>query len=82
VPLLPYRLNYPALIPDEFKPACLYSANDLYTLLKRHLQGNIRIDDVRPLQTFVAQYDWQRMAPQYDAALTRLVQAQQSDPGT
>ncbi len=82
IPLLPYRLNYPALMPDAFKSACLYSANDLYTLLKRHLQGEISVDNINPLQEFITRFDWQRMAPQYDAALTRLAQVPQSDSGT
>ena len=81
VPLLPYRLNYPALIPDRFKEACLYSGDDLYGILKRHFQGDIQLEDVSHLQDFIAQFDWQAMAPQYDRELIQLVQAQQSDPG-
>lgn len=74
IPLLPYRLNYPALVPEAWHEQCLYSANDLYTLLRSHLRGHQAVDR-QVLARHVAQFDWAQMAPQYDAALSRLVQA-------
>lgn len=73
VPLLPYRLNYPALIPESWHEACLYRANDLYGLLKRHLQGSLTVD-TNALRQHIAGYDWAQMTPVYDDALTRLAQ--------
>ena len=73
VPLLPYRLNYPALVPTAARERCLYSANDLYGLLVRHLQGDITVDTAA-LRTHVARYDWTHIAPEYDQALTLLAQ--------
>jgi hypothetical protein len=80
VPLLPYRLNYPALVPASQAENCLYSANDLYGLLKRHLLGQIQVDRAA-LREHVARFDWRRMAPQYDQAFTQLVQAHRAGPG-
>ncbi|HLV35579.1 MAG TPA: DUF3524 domain-containing protein [Spirillospora sp.] len=73
VPVLPYRLNYPALVPEPLREHCLYSANDLYSRLAAFLRGEIHVETA-PLQQHIARYDWQRMAPQYDEALIRLVQ--------
>ena len=81
VPLLPYRLNYPSLIPTAYHEACLYSANDLYSLLRQHLQGQIQVDRA-VLREHIAQYDWQEMAPQYDESFTRLVRAHQAGSGS
>ena len=81
IPLLPYRLNYPALIPDQWHTRCLYSANDLCGLLLRHLQEEIAVntDDLRHS---VMQYDWSQIASRYDEALTRLAQGLRPVPGS
>lgn len=73
VPLLPDRLNYPALIPEDQRALCLYPDDRLHPLLLRHLRGEISVDMDR-LQGSAARFDWLQVAPQYDTALTRLAQ--------
>lgn len=73
VPLLPNRLNYPALVPASQQGACLYPDDQLLPLLLRHLRGEAAAD-TDTLRAHVAAYDWSAMAPVYDAALTKLVQ--------
>lgn len=73
VPLLPRRLNYPALVPADQHTACLYDESPL-PLLLRHLRGEITVDRAA-LRDYIAQFDWAVMGPQYDAALTRLIPA-------
>jgi glycosyltransferase involved in cell wall biosynthesis len=73
VPILPRRLNYPALVPDEWHPQCLYGGNRPEYLLRAHLTGEIRVP-AAPLQAHIARYDWRRVAAQYDDALEHLVQ--------
>lgn len=65
-PLLPKRLAYPEHIPEELHPRFFYDDfDDLVGKLKNLIMNiwEVRQADV---QTFVAKYDWQRMAPIYD----------------
>lgn len=71
VPLLPDRLNYPALLPESQRAACLYPRDRLLPLLLRHLRGQVSADRAA-LRASAARFDWARLAPQYDAALSRL----------
>lgn len=71
-PVLPRRLNYPALVPPEFHAQTLYPADaDLLAALRA------RLADPRPappeLRAHVARYDWAHVAPLYDQALAALV---------
>jgi glycosyltransferase involved in cell wall biosynthesis len=77
VPLLPDRLNYPALIPPELHTRCLFPGHDLLPLLLQHIGGELRLneDALAALQKNVAQYDWATMSSVYDAALAALVKA-------
>lgn len=71
-PLLPRRLAYPEHIPDELHSRFFYDdGNDLVEKLK-NLILNIREVRQENVQTFVAKYDWQRMAPIYDNAFEGL----------
>lgn len=72
IPILPNRLNYPNLLTDDTKSACLYKDGKLTTLLKHHLDGTIQVD-TSPLKEKIAQYDWTTIAPQYDRALTNIM---------
>jgi len=75
VPLLPHRLNYPYLIPAGFGEGCLYADDGaLVDALRRHLIERPAVD-TEALRERVSQYDWSVVAPLYDAALSRLVQA-------
>lgn len=73
VPLLPDRLNYPALVPASQQHVCLYTDDQLLPLLLRHLRGDASVD-TDALRAHVAAYDWSTVAPLYDAALTALAQ--------
>ncbi|PJF40728.1 MAG: DUF3524 domain-containing protein [Chloroflexi bacterium] len=73
IPILPGRLNYPALMPEAYHDDCLYRGNALQPLLIKHLTGDIAVDTI-PLQRFISQFEWQHIAPQYDAAFSQLIQ--------
>ncbi len=76
VPLLPRRLNYPALVPETEHRVCTYHGDGgLHPLLRRHLTESISIN-VDALRAHVAQFDWSKMAPRYDKVLTLLAQGQ------
>ncbi len=71
-PVLPRRLNYPALVPERWHRETFYDAQ---AGLIRRLRE--RLNDPRPappeLRTHVAAFDWRTLAPQYDAAFAALV---------
>lgn len=71
VPLLPRRLNYPDLIPQEWHSACLYAEGGLYHLLRDHLLGQPAVD-TGAIKSHVARYDWRRVIGLYDDALEAL----------
>ncbi len=71
-PVLPRRLNYPALVPSAWHSETIYDTDDdLLPLLRA------RLTDPRPappdLRAHMAQFDWAQMAPQYDAAFAALL---------
>ena len=66
VPLLPRRLNYPALVPEAFHGACLYGEGDFENALREMILGGAW-RDIRP-QPWTERFDWRRLAPLYDAA--------------
>jgi glycosyltransferase involved in cell wall biosynthesis len=72
VPLMARRLNYPYLLPEEYREVCTFKDDDLVPQLRRHLRGEYVIDR-DALRSHVAGFDWQRMAPQYDATLAGLI---------
>lgn len=74
IPILPDRLNYPALVPDAYRNTCLYQHdNDLLPLVLRFLRQEIGID-THDLQTYIAQFDWAMIASTYDEIFRLLVQ--------
>jgi len=67
-PILPNRLNYPTFVPEPARPLCLY---DDHAALCDLLEGAIcDVGRRRNLRDAVAGYDWDALAPVYDAALT------------
>jgi glycosyltransferase involved in cell wall biosynthesis len=70
-PLLPDRLNYPALVPEAWHQETLY--RDLAALVRR---ARARLDDPQPappaLRAHVAAFDWRTLAPVYDARFTSI----------
>ncbi len=75
LPILPDRLNYPALISDELKSTCLYQRGKLTGQLRYHLDAG-QWPDTSGLRDQVAAFDWRVMAPRYDDELEALVNRQ------
>ena len=72
LPILPNRLNYPGLLTEDAKRACLYQRGRLAAQLRYHLTHRPRLDKSK-LRNKIARYDWRKMAPRYDAELEALV---------
>ncbi len=72
MPILPDRLNYPYLLTDDLKRACLYQRDRLTAQLRYHLDGDLGLDTTA-LRQKIAQFDWRIIAPRYDAELLELV---------
>ncbi|MCP4544572.1 MAG: DUF3524 domain-containing protein [Chloroflexi bacterium] len=73
-PILPRRLTYPEIIPTPYHEDCLYE--DFESLLTRlrwalshSKQARILAARLRPA---VARFDWAKMVPRYDEAMTTL----------
>ena len=68
-PLLPYRLSFPELIPEEFHCAHFYqNDNDLneklISLIKTYKKR-----DSKALKKVALKFDWNYLAPVYDAKM-------------
>lgn len=74
IPILPWRMNYPALVPEAWHDACLYGQQSLTDLLAAHLRGEYSVP-ASDLQMHIAPYDWTIVAAQYDDELERLASA-------
>lgn len=70
-PILPHRLSYPELIPEQFHLRCLYeNQGGLVQRLRWALTHvNEAGEMAQALATAVHAYDWSRLAPEYDARL-------------
>ncbi len=77
VPILPDRLNYPNLITEELKRACLYQRDRLTAQLRYHLDSGVRLDTTA-LREKISRFDWRLMAPHYDDELEALAIRQRS----
>jgi len=71
-PVLPDRLNYPALVPPALHPQTIYRGRaGLTDCLREHLT---RPQPAPPaLREHVAGFDWRALAPQYDAAFAAVL---------
>jgi glycosyltransferase involved in cell wall biosynthesis len=65
-PILPRRLSYPDLIPEEHHADCLY--DDFDGLMDRLRYAVGHIDQIRALslQPVMGRFDWRNMAARYD----------------
>ena len=72
-PLLPKRLAYPELIPEEFHP--LYFYNDFEDLVERLRKAIVNIDQTRNhnLQNVAEKFKWENMAENYDEQMAAAV---------
>lgn len=68
-PVLPDRLSYPWLIPDEYHDEVLYPEGELGPALARTLR---RPPAPEPLAESMKRFDWIEMAPDYDSRLEAL----------
>ena len=78
LPLLPRRLAYPEILPEEFHADCLYAdAGDLAARLTALLLGGARSDSAERLRGRLAasmrRHDWEHARPAFDREIDRLV---------
>ena len=75
-PLLPHRLSYPELLPKKLHTACLY--DDQESLVDKLIWALTHREEIHKLSerlaTAVSSYDWQQIAPKYDARMLKLCQ--------
>jgi glycosyltransferase involved in cell wall biosynthesis len=77
-PILPRRLSYPELIPEECHATCLYNDFDgLLTRLRHAIHHAGEVSSIS-LQQHVARFDWLQMAARYDERLERVVVQKQA----
>jgi glycosyltransferase involved in cell wall biosynthesis len=71
-PVLPQDLAYPELIPSAHHEACLY--DDFDGLLARlgHALTHVGRTRAFSLRASMMQFDWQQIAPRYDALLAKV----------
>lgn len=70
LPLMPRRLNYPALIPPEQHDLCLYDDGGLAAALRRTLH----VGAPPTLREYVARFDWRALAPVYDHTFEAVIE--------
>jgi glycosyltransferase involved in cell wall biosynthesis len=72
-PVLPRDLAYPELIPETHHDACLYG--DFEGLLQRLRWAITHVESARAfsLRKHLVQFDWLKMAPQYDVRMAEAV---------
>ena len=73
-PILPNRLSYPEIIPDEFHTSCLYEGES--QLVDKLRWALTHRDEIRRVamgvKTAVSKYNWQHIAPQYDTLFSQI----------
>ncbi|HNS50420.1 MAG TPA: DUF3524 domain-containing protein [Anaerolineae bacterium] len=68
-PILPRRLSYPELLPEELHATCLYDTHEaLVSQLRQAILGVTALRSGR-MPAFAEHFDWRYMAPGYDACL-------------
>jgi glycosyltransferase involved in cell wall biosynthesis len=71
LPILPRQLSYPELIPAEWRDRCLY--DDFDGLLARLRAALADPTAPHALRAAMARFDWQALAPVYDALMLEQV---------
>jgi glycosyltransferase involved in cell wall biosynthesis len=72
VPVLPRRLSYPDLLPPDHHDACLYDDDGALPDRLAATMRDLPALKQRNFRAVAQQYDWSRMAPQWDAALEQI----------
>jgi glycosyltransferase involved in cell wall biosynthesis len=77
-PILPNRLAYPELIPQEHHPDCLY--DDFEGLLSRLRRALGSMEETRAfsVQEEMSRFDWHQLAPDYDRLLANVTKGTNS----
>jgi glycosyltransferase involved in cell wall biosynthesis len=70
LPIMPRRLNYPALVPSVYHDLCLYNEGELVAALLRTLHTPAP----EALRAYIAQFDWRTLIAAYDQAFDALIQ--------
>ncbi|MFQ3536874.1 MAG: DUF3524 domain-containing protein [Aggregatilineales bacterium] len=70
LPIMPRRLNYPALLPSAYHALCLYNEGELVAALLRTLNTPAPA----ALRDYIAQFDWRNLITSYDDAFDALIQ--------
>jgi glycosyltransferase involved in cell wall biosynthesis len=70
LPIMPRRLNYPALLPTPYHDLCLYNEGELVAALLR----TWRTPAPEALRAYIAQFDWRNLISAYDHAFEMLAQ--------
>jgi glycosyltransferase involved in cell wall biosynthesis len=71
LPLMPRRLNYPALLPPAYHDMCLYEEGGLAAALRRTLH----MPAPPEIRAHVAGLDWSVLAPLYDCVFEEVIEA-------
>ncbi|MFO7883724.1 MAG: DUF3524 domain-containing protein [Desulfobacteraceae bacterium] len=73
-PLVPDRLSYPEIMPENYKKAVIYrDFEDLVSKLGAFLTDHVSYTPLQDeMAAFMGKYAWEHLIPKYDAALTRL----------
>jgi len=69
LPILPRRLNYPALIPPAYHDLCLYLEGGVAAAIAHHLHTPAPPE----LRAHVSQFDWSTMAGVYDTVFGEVI---------
>lgn len=70
LPVLPRRLNYPALVPSGWETRCLWDSENAFLALLRSALTSSR-GDLTPLRSVAAGYDWATIIEEWDSAIAR-----------
>lgn len=74
LPLMPRRLNYPALLPSAYHDLCLYEEGELVAALLRALNTPAP----EALRAYIAQFDWRNLIASYDDFFEALIEARRA----
>lgn len=72
-PVLPNRLSYPQFIPPAYRARCLYKSQEHLVALLAEAVSTIKDIRAESFRQQAEVYDWDVMAPSYDALFERLV---------
>ena len=71
VPVYPYELSYPELIPEDLRDLTLYrTEEELHEMLAAAVSDQTRRSEIsKQLQEAVRRFSWDVVGPQYDKQL-------------